>query len=866
MNLSIFFTNEHIRKVVLAIFLVCFIFAGFSQETSMVFDSIHKLPEKNIDKLPLYRNLFEKYRNNNDFKQLGSETHQLAKFLYKENIDSAIFYNQLAIDAKLKVDSLNFCSLKRSYFNAGFYHRKKKEYTKAIDTYFNVLKFPDCEGFDKDSKKFIMYSHVKRGDTYFKNKDFYLAASDYEKSLAFIDVRKVNHLIKIYTKAGKANKNIRSQTSGKKALAYFLKADSIYSNKKKKKENELIHIYQNIAGQYVQNGRGLEKSLTYFNKALMLAKQIQDSSSLKSIYLNMGIAYQKKDLKKSQSLYKESLKFQQKKDKLRKRTFLVLGENASLGKSYLKAQQYFLASLSLFLNKEIKEEPEKITTDELNEVLDKELLLELFRSQMENWDRLLSKNSSTEVSSKIIKKAKQADQLIDIMLKQDLSHDSKLLLRDLASEIYILGLEACYQSKNIETAFHFIEKNKALLLLGTIRNEKNRSKSNQSYFSNPNFTRVISINEVNVKEDQVVLNYIMAERLRGELPHAYGLCLTKNNKIFFKIEETNLLINSVKQLRNKLNKPFETEEDQKNYFNIANEVYELLMPKNIQQEIQGKKIVVLGDHIISFVPFEALITDKITREYLIEKNEIAYDYSLTFKTENKIAKSQKIDDFLGIAPIEFSEELIRLKESEKEIKEVEKLYSGKLLTKSKASLNNFVNHAKDYKIIHLATHADASDSISPWIAFSDRKLNLVDFDTIKTNADLVLLSACNTSIGKIKRGEGVMSLARGFFASGAKAVIPSLWKVNDKSTTLITSEFYKNLSKGQTKSKALRGAKLKYLKNNIDAEASPYYWASLIVVGNTDTIPSKTNYSYYLLAAALLLILLLFFYYKKRNK
>ena len=110
---------------------------------------------------------------------------------------------------------------------------------------------------------------------------------------------------------------------------------------------------------------------------------------------------------------------------------------------------------------------------------------------------------------------------------------------------------------------------------------------------------------------------------------------------------------------------------------------------------------------------------------------------------------------------------------------------------------------------------------------------------------------------KLLQGEGVNSLSRGFFKSGAKSVISSLWSTNDKATATITGDFYKHLSKGKTKSEALRQAKLNYLKNNSDAEASPHYWASLILIGDTGVLLPETNYLWWYITGGILLLLLL---------
>lgn len=143
--------------------------------------------------------------------------------------------------------------------------------------------------------------------------------------------------------------------------------------------------------------------------------------------------------------------------------------------------------------------------------------------------------------------------------------------------------------------------------------------------------------------------------------------------------------------------------------------------------------------------------------------------------------------------------------------------------------------------MHLATHANASNETSPWIAFKNEKLYLNELYTIKNQAELVVLNACNSSLGKINNGEGIFSLARAFFYSGANSVVSSLWNVNDKSNTEITISFYNYLKEGKTKSAALRQAKLDYLTSHSLSESSPYYWSSLILIGDNSAIELNDN-------------------------
>jgi len=286
----------------------------------------------------------------------------------------------------------------------------------------------------------------------------------------------------------------------------------------------------------------------------------------------------------------------------------------------------------------------------------------------------------------------------------------------------------------------------------------------------------------------------------------------------------------------------------------------------VQKLISDKKLTLITDHILGNVPFEALIIDPTNGTYLIEKCEITYEYSLSFEEENQKIKRDAKKDFLGIAPINF-DDFTTLNSTKEELQAAKNFYSGHTLINEEATKSDFLKLAKNYKILHLATHANASDSIMPWIAFKNDRLLLPELNAFENQAELVVLSACNTSLGKLLQGEGINSLARGFFKSGANTVIPSLWSTNDKATATITSDFYKNLSEGHTKSAALRTAKLNYLNNNTDAEASPHYWASLVLIGDNGTLlPQSNNLLFLWIGLGLIVALVLFYIFLKRKK
>ena len=95
-------------------------------------------------------------------------------------------------------------------------------------------------------------------------------------------------------------------------------------------------------------------------------------------------------------------------------------------------------------------------------------------------------------------------------------------------------------------------------------------------------------------------------------------------------------------------------------------------------------------------------------------------------------------------------------------------------------------------------------------------------------ADLVTLSACETALGKVANGDDVIGFTRGFLYSGSRSIVSSLWKVDDRATSILMQEFYRNL-KHTDKRSALRLAQLK-IKNTYNSH--PYFWAAFQITGS----------------------------------
>ncbi|MBN1781762.1 CHAT domain-containing protein [bacterium] len=219
--------------------------------------------------------------------------------------------------------------------------------------------------------------------------------------------------------------------------------------------------------------------------------------------------------------------------------------------------------------------------------------------------------------------------------------------------------------------------------------------------------------------------------------------------------------------------------------------------------------------------------------------------------------------------------LIRLPWAEAEVSNVADLYDGRAFIRESASESAFKTHAGDARIIHLATHAvvDNGNPMESKLVFNadtangeDGFLNAYELYHLQLNADLAVLSACNTGYGKMLRGEGIMSLARGFMAAGCPSVIMSLWPVDDQATQELMTVFYRNLANGMDKDEALRRAKLDYIQHGDSLRTGPFFWAGMLHIGQPGPLPNHGHLKMLVMyvAAGLLLTAVIFILRRKK--
>ena len=145
----------------------------------------------------------------------------------------------------------------------------------------------------------------------------------------------------------------------------------------------------------------------------------------------------------------------------------------------------------------------------------------------------------------------------------------------------------------------------------------------------------------------------------------------------------------------------------------------------------------------------------------------------------------------------------------------------------------------------------------------DNRLYAYEIYNLKLNAQMAVLSACNTGVGKMQKGEGMMSLARGFIYAGCPSIIMTLWQVADQSSSKLMAYFYKYLKKGKSKPEAMRLAKIDYLKTADDITSNPYFWSGFVVLGDSSPVYKKSGVAYWISIIILFIGVLLYLQYRK---
>ncbi len=305
----------------------------------------------------------------------------------------------------------------------------------------------------------------------------------------------------------------------------------------------------------------------------------------------------------------------------------------------------------------------------------------------------------------------------------------------------------------------------------------------------------------------------------------------------------------------------------------------------VKEYLISNRLLISPDNILSYIPFEALPVSNEAGTmamfseipYVLQDYIVSYTYSATMLAESVSNDHSLSNSLVAFAPsyngrIDVDSlmksrqsrvsTLYDLKFARTEAEYVAELTGGRLYLDNNARESVFKTVAAEYDIIHLAMHTllNDQDPMHSKMIFSqdndspeDGNLNTWEVYGIPLKAKMVMLSSCNTGSGSLHSGEGILSLARGFVYSGSRSVVMSMWEIEDRSGAEIVNNYYWNIKQGASKSRALRKARLYYLRNSDMLRSHPYFWSSLVIYGNNTPI----YFSLWLKVAAVLLLLII---------
>lgn len=295
----------------------------------------------------------------------------------------------------------------------------------------------------------------------------------------------------------------------------------------------------------------------------------------------------------------------------------------------------------------------------------------------------------------------------------------------------------------------------------------------------------------------------------------------------------------------------------------------------VKEKIQDKHLIIIPHNELNLIPFELLISELPSSHntgnykslsYLIKKYPVSYSYSATLLFDDAKIKPGKtaaffIPEYPSSNYINNPQYLINLKGIHEEARKARNMIGGDIFSNKQANKTRFKLCAGDYKIVHIASHtrmdveipALSSLELTPGKdSLDDGVLYSYELCQLQLNAQLIVLSGCNTGMGILKQGEGLLSLSRSFFYGGARSVAYTLWSQADQSGADIMIGFYEGIKNKKRLEESLQNAKLTYLSQADPAKSHPYYWGGFLIVGKTD--PINLNYDFPKIALILILV------------
>jgi CHAT domain-containing protein/Tfp pilus assembly protein PilF len=814
---------------------------------------------------------------------------------YFDNVEAARKAYRKAIDLKEHLPRLPDSFLFKTHLYAGIIDYQMNFFDSALHNYKTAERIASI--YPKPlSESQRLYNTL--GVLYYETGNYRQAKNYFEKALSVLTpATPFYQALSVNYRNNLASVFIR--------LEEYDKADSIYKS---------LLAYNITKDEILHNLGSINLTLGAFKKALQYFRQVQYSSSKKVRLLNdMGLAFAgMKEFDSAAHYFQLALEENRKwnaglKNTAHGLTLKYLGdlhaEQNRLMQSAALYQQAIIQFAVPFNDSSLFHNPEQFSG-----IFSYIHLFSTLTAKAEVLEKIYSRENQLAFLQAALDAYRSAFRLADYVEKTYDSDEARIFLNrikysehDKPIQISLSLYEKTGDTRFLEEAYRFDQQNKASILLLNIKESEIRSATNAlsdlfreeaaiksaitrltlkvnqltdslqqkqisesirdyeirlsrlhermnedpAYRLKKSPDRIPPVNEVRrlLDNTSAVLSYHLAE---SEL---LILLISRQHFDYARVQLNDTFFRRIDTLKNLLHRvqPDERYTGQP----VAAWLYQKLIAPVIKKLNRIEHLIIIPDDELHYLPFEALVDEG--KKYLLERFSVQYQFSAALLAAE--VSPPKKNGLLAFAP--FSEKAFEhpvftlLPSSADEVKGLK----GKIFTDSTATKKNFLLYARNFPVIHLATHAviNHSNPMLSYIAFypGDKKdpqdflLYAGEIYNLQLDStDLIILSACETGSGSLVKGEGLMSLSRAFAYTGCPNIITSLWKAEDQTTSFLTQRLHHYLGQNLRKHKALQLAKLDLLNNNrIEYRfKSPAFWSHLIYIGPYSPARSSSNW------------------------
>jgi CHAT domain-containing protein/Tfp pilus assembly protein PilF len=782
--------------------------------------------------------------------------------------EDALIYHELAYNAYLTYlnpDDRTFISLN---YNIGTIHESLGNYTEAIRYHLEGLN----NNLDPEQKVKILRSlgscYSSINDDKEANHYFLLAIDEAEKKLGIVH----DQTALCYFKFGYFCDNLGDMDKG---LEFLTKAHSVFHEIYGPKNRDVSNVLT-VMGTHYQTLGQYKLSLEYFQNALNAFLETYDNSNY---YDNPDLSAVELDLNIFNTLYGKSF------------SFYGLYEFVSKDLNDLKVCLNTIdIAINYYENFKTTLNTDKVkllVATRVNNIynLAVQAASELyFQSGNKDYLNLAFSYSEKSKSQVLLSSIRESEAIEGGMIPPGLKENEQFIKKNIAllnNMIFEEKQQLNADSLKISKLQKDLYNQKLLYdsLIASLETDY------PVYFNLKYNFDVIPIEQVKeqIDQHQILIEYKQTDSI------LFAFVISRDTAILQKTKIDSTFSEKVERFIGMMNTlPLENDpkESSIEFSTLGLYLYHILFKQDFNK---NQNLIIIPDDVLGYLSFDALVTvspdkDKISfrnLSYLIQDHTICYDYSATLFFKD-FKRGHSASNLLAMAPTykdshsrftslepgirDLDQFLTPLYHTQEEVNRIHKTFPGKILAGNEATEYRFKENASKFSILHFAMHTLINDEnpFASKLVFSseddtidDGFLNIYEIYNLNLNAELAVLSACKTGVGKLSRGEGIMSLARGFLYAGVPGIVMTLWAIEDVSSMEIVTRFYENLKEGMKKDEALREAKINYLNNADQLRSHPYFWAAYVQIGDNSSLTLHNRMKSYYMAGGIALLIIL---------